>query len=67
VQVSFVGFPGTMGAGFIDYVIADPFVLPMDQQAVHSKKTRKFEKIYAFYLNADIANRNTIRCAGSSQ
>ena len=29
LQVSFVGFPGTMGASFIDYVIADPFVLPM--------------------------------------
>ncbi len=38
VQVSFVGFPGTMGAGFIDYVIADPFVLPMDQQAFYSEK-----------------------------
>jgi protein O-GlcNAc transferase len=32
VQVSFIGFPGTMGAGFIDYIIADLFVLPMDQQ-----------------------------------
>src|SRR3984893_19132178 len=38
VQVSFAGFPGTMGAGFIDYVIADPFVLPMDQQAFYSEK-----------------------------
>jgi protein O-GlcNAc transferase len=38
VQVSFIGFPGTMGAGFIDYVIADPFVLPMDQQAFYSEK-----------------------------
>lgn len=38
IQVSFLGFPGTMGADFIDYVIADPFVLPMDQQAVFSEK-----------------------------
>jgi protein O-GlcNAc transferase len=38
VQVSFIGFPGTMGGGFIDYVIADPFVLPMDQQAFYSEK-----------------------------
>jgi len=38
VQVSFVGFPGTMGAPFIDYVIADPFVLPMDQQRFYSEK-----------------------------
>lgn len=38
VQVSFLGFPGTMGADFIDYVIADPFVLPMDHQAAFSEK-----------------------------
>lgn len=38
VQASFVGFPGTMGAPFIDYVIADPFVLPMDQQPFYSEK-----------------------------
>ena len=38
VQVSFVGFPGTMGASFIDYVIADPFVVPMDQQLFYSEK-----------------------------
>jgi len=38
VQVSFLGFPGTMGAEFIDYVIADPFVLPMDQQPFYSEK-----------------------------
>lgn len=37
-QVSFAGFPGTMGAGFIDYVIGGPFVLPLDQQIVYSEK-----------------------------
>ncbi|WOJ90630.1 tetratricopeptide repeat protein [Methylocapsa polymorpha] len=38
IQVSFIGFPGTMGADFIDYVIADSFVLPMDQQGAFSEK-----------------------------
>ena len=28
VQVTFMGYTGTTGAGFIDYLIADPFVLP---------------------------------------
>lgn len=28
VQVSYLGYPGTTGAGWIDYVIADPVVLP---------------------------------------
>jgi len=28
VQVAYLGYPGTSGAGFIDYVLADRFVLP---------------------------------------
>jgi protein O-GlcNAc transferase len=28
VQVAFLGFPGTLGAGFIDYIVADPYVIP---------------------------------------
>jgi protein O-GlcNAc transferase len=32
LQVSFLGYPGTTGARFIDYVIADAIVLPRDQQ-----------------------------------
>jgi len=28
VQVNFLGFPGTMGAKYIDYIIADRFVIP---------------------------------------
>lgn len=28
VQVSYLGFPGTMGAGFIDYILADRVVIP---------------------------------------
>lgn len=38
VQVNFLGFPATMGADFIDYIIADPFVLPLDQQAAFKEK-----------------------------
>jgi protein O-GlcNAc transferase len=38
IQVNFVGYPGTMGADFIDYVIADPITLPMEQQAYYDEK-----------------------------
>jgi protein O-GlcNAc transferase len=38
VQVSYLGYPGTMGADFIDYVIADKTVLPFDQQAFYAEK-----------------------------
>jgi predicted O-linked N-acetylglucosamine transferase (SPINDLY family) len=38
IQVSYLGFPGTMGADFMDYVIADETVLPFDQQAFYREK-----------------------------
>jgi protein O-GlcNAc transferase len=31
IQVSYLGFPGTMGAGYIDYILADATVIPEDQ------------------------------------
>lgn len=37
IQVNHLGFPGTMGAGFIDYVIGDAFLLPMDQQPFYAE------------------------------
>jgi protein O-GlcNAc transferase len=38
VQVSYLGYPGTLAADFIDYVIADPIVLPLDQQPHYTEK-----------------------------
>ncbi|VFU09485.1 tetratricopeptide repeat protein [Methylocella tundrae] len=46
VQASFIGFPGTMGADFIDYIIADPFVLPMDQQSAFVEKIVQLPHCY---------------------
>jgi predicted O-linked N-acetylglucosamine transferase (SPINDLY family) len=38
VQVSYLGYPGTMGSRFIDYLLADRFVLPADQQRFYDEK-----------------------------
>ena len=38
VQAAYLGYPGTMGAGFIDYVIADPVVVPLDHQLFYDEK-----------------------------
>src|SRR5262249_14593174 len=38
IQVNYLGYPGTMGTDFIDYVIADPVVLPFDQQPFYSEQ-----------------------------
>jgi len=38
VQVSYLGYAGSTGAGFIDYVIADKTVLPLDQQPFYTER-----------------------------
>ena len=38
VQVNYLGYPGTMGASFMDYIVADPFIIPVDQQPFYSEK-----------------------------
>jgi len=38
IQVNYLGYPGTMGADFIDYIIADKIVLPFEQQPFCTEK-----------------------------
>ena len=38
VQVSYLGYPGTMGANFIDYIMVDALVVPSSQQPFFSEK-----------------------------
>lgn len=38
VQVNYLGYPGTMGVDFYDYILADRYVIPMDQQQFYSEK-----------------------------
>ncbi|HEV2978517.1 MAG TPA: tetratricopeptide repeat protein [Casimicrobiaceae bacterium] len=37
IQVNYLGYPGTMGAGFIDYLIGDPIVTPFAHAADYSE------------------------------
>ena len=38
IQASYLGFPGTMGAEFIDYIIADKTVAPFEHQPFYTEK-----------------------------
>src|SRR5207247_1949547 len=38
IQVNYVGYPGTLGADFYDYVIGDPIVLPFDHQPFFTER-----------------------------
>lgn len=38
VQVNYLGFPVTLGAPYMDYLIADQHVIPLDERAYYSEK-----------------------------
>ena len=38
VQMSYLGFPGTSGGRFIDYVFADDYSVPMERSALYPEK-----------------------------
>jgi predicted O-linked N-acetylglucosamine transferase (SPINDLY family) len=38
VQVNYLGFPGTMGAGFIDYIVADKIAIPESDRHYYTEK-----------------------------
>jgi predicted O-linked N-acetylglucosamine transferase (SPINDLY family) len=38
IQVNYLGFPGTMGAPYMDYILADKWIIPEDQQQFYEEK-----------------------------
>jgi len=46
IQVNYIGFPGTMGADFIDYIIGDPFVTPLEHQPFYAEKIVQLPNSY---------------------
>jgi len=38
IQVNYLGYPGTMGAAYIDYLIADPTLIPVEHQQHYTEK-----------------------------
>jgi protein O-GlcNAc transferase len=46
IQVNYLGYPGTMGAPFIDYIIGDKTVLPRDLQPFYSEKIVQLPDCY---------------------
>jgi len=38
IQVNYLGFPGTMGASYIDYIMADRIVIPEGEQKHYAEK-----------------------------
>ncbi len=38
IQVNYLGYPATMGADFVDYILADPVVAPMQHQEHYTER-----------------------------
>ncbi len=46
VQATYLGYPGSSGADFIDYAIGDPNVTPFDHQAFYSERIVQLPDCY---------------------
>jgi predicted O-linked N-acetylglucosamine transferase (SPINDLY family) len=46
IQVNFLGYPATMGADFIDYIIADRFIVPDDREGGYSERVVRLPDCY---------------------
>ena len=49
IQVNYIGYPGTMGAAFIDYILADPVVAPFEHQPFYSERIVHLPDCYLPY------------------
>ena len=38
IQVNYLGYPGTMGAEFMDYILVDDYIVPADQESSFTEK-----------------------------
>ncbi|HEY1721671.1 MAG TPA: tetratricopeptide repeat protein [Magnetospirillaceae bacterium] len=46
IQVNYLGFPGTIGADCIDYIVGDPTVTPIEDQAFYGEKIVQLPDCY---------------------
>lgn len=46
VQVNYLGYPGTLGASFMDYIVADGVVIPPGEEACYCEKIARLPYCY---------------------
>ncbi len=46
IQISYLGYPGTMGTSFIDYILVDDFIVPAEQQPFFTEKLVRLPGCY---------------------
>jgi protein O-GlcNAc transferase len=51
IQVNYLGYPGTMGAKYMDYIIADQTLIPKDQRKYYTEKVVYLPDSYQANMN----------------
>ncbi|MBT9597086.1 MAG: tetratricopeptide repeat protein [Vitreoscilla sp.] len=46
LQLNFLGYPGTLGAAFVDYLVGDPIVTPLDHAADYDERIAQLPHCY---------------------
>ena len=60
VQISYLGYPGTLGADFIDYIVADPVVIPTANRLHYSEQVIYLPNTYQPTDNTRVISDKTI-------
>lgn len=61
LQLSYIGYPGTMGAPFIDYLVADATIVPAADRVHYSEKIIYLPSFQANHTNRVIGTRQFTR------
>jgi predicted O-linked N-acetylglucosamine transferase (SPINDLY family) len=58
IQVNYLGYPGTMGTSQMDYIIADPVVIPATSQKFYSEKIAYLKCLMPHDNELELSNKN---------
>jgi predicted O-linked N-acetylglucosamine transferase (SPINDLY family) len=59
IQINYLGYPGTLGADFMDYIIADKIIIPDDSQNFYTEKIAYMPNSYLIYDSAQKSSPHT--------
>jgi protein O-GlcNAc transferase len=59
IQVNYLGYPGTMGVDYMDYILADRFIIPEDQHSFYTEKVVYLPDTYQVNDSRRLVSENT--------
>jgi predicted O-linked N-acetylglucosamine transferase (SPINDLY family) len=59
IQVNYLGYPGTMGASYIDYIVADSTIIPEDQCVFYTEQVVWLPETYQINDNQRVISERT--------